>query len=101
MSATVLSDRPPPHSLLENIAAQNLPPSGPTADVTRDNVAVVWISAATIRATLQMLKDHAQGHLMLFDLTAIDERERIHREGQPSSSFTVVYHLMSLDSRAD
>ena len=32
---------------------------------------------------------------MLYDLTAIDERMRVHREGQPASDFTVVYHLLS------
>ena len=34
---------------------------------------------------------------MLYDLTAIDERMRVHREGQPASDFTVVYHLLSFD----
>ena len=34
---------------------------------------------------------------MLYDLTAIDERKRVHREGQPASDFTVVYHLLSYD----
>ena len=34
---------------------------------------------------------------MLYDLTAIDERMRTHREGQPASDFTVVYHLLSFD----
>ena len=34
---------------------------------------------------------------MLYDLTAIDERMRMHREGQPPSDFTVVYHLLSFE----
>ena len=34
---------------------------------------------------------------MLYDLTAIDERMRMHREGQPASDFTIVYHLLSFD----
>ena len=34
---------------------------------------------------------------MLYDLTAIDERMRTHRDGQPPSDFTVVYHLLSFD----
>ena len=34
---------------------------------------------------------------MLYDLTAIDERARKYREGQPDSDFTVVYHLLSFD----
>ena len=38
---------------------------------------------------------------MLYDLTAIDERTRIHREGQPPSDFTVVYHLLSVERNED
>ena len=34
---------------------------------------------------------------MLFDLTAIDERLRVNRDGQPASDFTIVYHLMRFD----
>jgi len=34
---------------------------------------------------------------MLYDLTAIDERARTHRNGQPACDFTVVYHLLSFD----
>ena len=38
---------------------------------------------------------------MLYDLTAIDERVRVHRPGQPESAFTVVYHLLSYGRNAD
>ena len=38
---------------------------------------------------------------MLYDLTAIDERMRAHRDGQPPSDFTVVYHLLSFDRNED
>ena len=38
---------------------------------------------------------------MLFDLTAIDERQRFHRQDQPASDFTVVYHLLSYERNAD
>ena len=38
---------------------------------------------------------------MLYDLTAIDERMRTHREGQPASDFTVVYHLLSFERNED
>ncbi len=37
---------------------------------------------------------------MLYDMTAIDERVRNHREGQPPSDFTVVYHLLSFERNA-
>ena len=38
---------------------------------------------------------------MLYDLTAIDERVRTHRDGQPASDFTVVYHLLSFERNED
>ena len=38
---------------------------------------------------------------MLYDLTAIDERTRTRREGQPASDFTVVYHLTSFERNQD
>jgi NADH-quinone oxidoreductase subunit C/D len=38
---------------------------------------------------------------MLYDLTAIDERERRHRPEQPPCDFTVVYHLLSFERNAD
>ena len=34
---------------------------------------------------------------MLYSITAIDERMRKHRDGQPKSDFTLVYHLFSYD----
>jgi len=34
---------------------------------------------------------------MLYDLSAIDERMRQHRDGQPASDFTIVYHLLSFE----
>src|SRR5262245_14421805 len=38
---------------------------------------------------------------MLFDLTAVDERLRKHREGMPPSDFTLVYQLLSIERNAD
>src|SRR5438046_9578510 len=34
---------------------------------------------------------------MLYDSSAIDDRMRQHRDGQPASDFTVVYHLLSFE----
>jgi NADH-quinone oxidoreductase subunit C/D len=49
-------------------------------------------------ALLRFLKEEVeQPYKMLYDLSAIDERMRVHREGQPASDFTVVYHLLSFD----
>ena len=35
-------------------------------------------------------------YTMLYDLTAIDERMRVHRRRSAASDFTVVYHLLLL-----
>ncbi len=43
----------------------------------------------------------ASPYALLFDLTAIDERQRTHRQGLPDSEFTVVYHLLSFDRNED
>ena len=63
-----------------------------------DGVPTFWLSPADIREAVELLKpDYA----LLHDLFAIDERLRQHRDGQPVSDFTVVYHLMSLTLNAD
>jgi NADH-quinone oxidoreductase subunit C/D len=69
---------------------------------TRDGVPTPWIEKSRVRDILRYLKLEAeQPYRMLYDLTAIDERTRVHREGQPESSFTVVYHLLSFARNAD
>jgi NADH-quinone oxidoreductase subunit C/D len=51
---------------------------------------------------LQYLKlGSERPYRMLYDLTAIDERERTHREGQPPADFTVVYQLLSFVRNED
>ncbi|MAU00193.1 MAG: NADH-quinone oxidoreductase subunit C/D [Anaerolineaceae bacterium] len=60
---------------------------------TRDEIPTLWIEREALTAVLQFLKADFP---MLYDLTAIDERDRTHRDGQPESAFTAVYHLLSL-----
>ncbi len=69
---------------------------------TRDAVPTVWCRPGRIRELLRFLKTEvAQPFSMLYDLTAIDERWRTHRDGQPAAEFTVVYHLRSYERNAD
>ena len=69
---------------------------------TADEIPTYWVSKERIVDLLRQLKSGvSQPYTMLFDLTAIDERTRTHREGQPPSDFTVVYHLVSLERNAD
>ncbi|MBL4827910.1 MAG: NADH-quinone oxidoreductase subunit C/D [Spongiibacteraceae bacterium] len=92
-----------------------------------DKIACYWIEPALLRDVLLFLKtpggakpgaylsqvepDQSFRHSwladdppffeMLHDLTAIDERRREHRDEQPQSDFTVVYHLMSFSFNTD
>ncbi len=69
-----------------------------TPQETADGVYTFWTDAHAIREVLSVLKTQiSQPYTMLYDLTAIDERARTRRNGQPPSDFTVVYHLYSFD----
>ena len=79
---------------LEEIAR----PGTVAAQRTADGVPTVWVDAADVPGVMVFLKsDIGKPYRMLYDLTAIDERTRVHREDQPPSEFTVVYLLYSID----
>jgi NADH-quinone oxidoreductase subunit C/D len=65
---------------------------------TVDGIPTLWIQAELLHPVLTFLKPHFP---MLYDLFGIDERLREHREDQPESDFTVVYHLLSLAQNLD
>ncbi len=67
-----------------------------------DEIPTLWVARDNICKVLSYLKnDVSERYLMLYDLTAIDERARIHRVNQPASDFTVVYHLSSFTHNSD
>ncbi len=69
---------------------------------TTDGVPTVWVSKENLGRILRYLKNETKKpYRMLYDLTAIDERLRQHRDGEPDSDFTVVYHLLSFDRNED
>ncbi len=69
---------------------------------TADDVPTIWIDPEHLADTLHYLKYEApEPYRMLYDLTALDERTRIHREGQPRADYTVVYHLLSFGRNQD
>lgn len=73
-----------------------------TAQPTVDGIPTLWVDRDRVRDVLRFLKTEVPGPFRtLFDLTAIDERMRSRREGQPAADFTVVYHLLSYDRNAD
>ena len=69
---------------------------------TCDGIPTLWVDRQHVKDLLHTLKRETTPVFeMLFDITAIDERLRTHREGQPASEFTVVYHLMSFSGNCD
>lgn len=69
---------------------------------TADGIPTLWVGRERIRDFLGFLKNNvAPGYAMLFDLTALDERQRTRRQGLPLSDYTVVYHLLSFERNTD
>ncbi len=72
------------------------------AQETADGLPTAWVEPGLLLDLLSYLKTARSGaYPMLYDLTAIDERERSHREGQPPSDFTMVYQLLSFERNED
>src|SRR5688572_12323839 len=69
-----------------------------TEQATRDEILTLWLPLDKLKETLTFLKlEIAQPYLLLYDLTAIDERTRKFYNGYPSTEFTLVYHLYSFN----
>ncbi len=65
---------------------------------TRDHIPTLWVAKDRVHGLFRFLKEEVdRPYKMLYDLSAIDERMRAHRDGQPASDFTVVYHLLSFE----
>jgi NADH-quinone oxidoreductase subunit C/D len=64
---------------------------------TRDAIPTFWTSRGRAHEIAAWLKSGVERpYRMMYDLTAIDERVRVNRDGPPSD-FTVVYHFLSFD----
>lgn len=69
---------------------------------TLDGIPTLWVPAARVVEVLRHVRwEPALDFALLFDLSAIDERLREHRDGQPEADFSVFYHLISLRHDAD
>ena len=68
---------------------------------TLDNVPTLWVPRAQISDVLKFLRSAPKPYVMLYDLSAVDERLRTKRDGLPASDFTVFYHLLSIDRNSD
>jgi len=70
--------------------------------ITADEIPTIWVSSLEIKPVLTYLKNEtARPFKMLYDLTAVDERQRVHHDGFPESDFTIVYHLTSFGRNID
>ena len=73
-----------------------------TSQNTRDGMPTLWVPKEKVHDVLRYLKTETdRPYRMLYDLTAIDERVREHRQNQPDSDFTMVYHLLSYERNED
>ncbi|WP_228704329.1 NADH-quinone oxidoreductase subunit C/D [Marinobacter daqiaonensis] len=68
---------------------------------TRTGLPVLWVRRDSLTDMLSFLKSQPSPFSMLYDLSAVDERLRTHREGLPPADFTVFYHLMSVERNED
>jgi NADH-quinone oxidoreductase subunit C/D len=81
---------------------QRFGPIAITAQTTIDQIPTFWVGRDTVHDVLSHLRRGAElSFRVLYDLTAVDERLRVHREGLPPSDFTVVYHLISFERNDD
>lgn len=72
------------------------------AQETKDGTPTFWVAPEQVHELLRHVKTGVSApYSMLYDLTAIDERFRRHREHQPDADFSVVYHLTSYDRNED
>ena len=83
------------HDLQSELGAIAVP------QATRDHLPTFWVSKHDVHEAIRALRSGIPDpYTMLYDVTAIDERGRIHRDGQPPCAFTVVYHLFSFERNA-
>lgn len=63
-----------------------------------DQIPTLWVDRNRLIEILEFLKPSFS---MLYDLFAIDERTRVHRDDQPDADYTVVYQLLSMQRNED
>lgn len=68
---------------------------------TFEGFPTLWVERSQLLDVLMFLRTVPKPYVMLFDLSAMDERLRTHRDGLPPSDFTVFYHLLSLERNSD
>jgi NADH-quinone oxidoreductase subunit C/D len=98
--AAMTNERAPARTALDDLDVRF--PGVCHRQVCADGIPTAWVGRDRIVDVLKYLKrDIAKPYPLLVDLSAIDERLRTHRSGQPPSDFTVFYHLYSVDRNED
>ncbi|MFH0824638.1 MAG: NADH-quinone oxidoreductase subunit C/D, partial [Pseudomonadota bacterium] len=73
-----------------------------SVESARDGILTLSVHKDHIRTVLRFLKQEASApYTMLYDLFAVDEGQRTHRDCLPGNDYTVVYHLISLERNDD
>ena len=73
-------------------------PEGFQSQTCADAIPTLWLPQEKLTRALAWLKREIPApYRMLFDLTAVDERWRCHRDGLPEADFSVVYLLYSFE----
>ena len=62
---------------------------------------VLWVPREKLIEVLSFLRQVSKPYVMLYDLSATDERLRTQRRGLPAADFSVFYQLMSLERNSD
>lgn len=68
---------------------------------TIDELPTVWVDRARLIEVLMHLRTLPKPFVMLYDLSAVDERLRQNRKNLPDADFTVFYHLLSIERNSD
>lgn len=90
----------PGRGIADELAARF--PGAITEQRTNDGISTVWTTGEQLIGVLRYLKTEVgQPYRTLYDLTAMDERTRSNRQGQPVGDFTAVYHLLSMERNSD
>ncbi len=77
---------------------ERFPGTGFAAEPAGQSPPTIWAPPEILPEVLRHLKSGAaQTFATLYDLTAVDERLRRHRQGRPAGDFTLAYHLLSLE----
>ncbi|NIG99094.1 MAG: NADH-quinone oxidoreductase subunit C/D [Buchnera aphidicola (Periphyllus acericola)] len=68
---------------------------------TKISCPIVWLDRKNLLKVISFLCQENKFYDMLFDLSAIDERVRVHKNLFPKSDFSVFYHFLSISNNSD